>query len=201
MSQTIPYPFELETERLLVRSASATVAPQLRDAVEETLDVLAPWMPWADHVPSLREIEENCVNGEKAFREGTGYRFHMFLKDQATFIGSIELFRIDWTVPKCELGYWVRKSHARRGYITEAVAQIVLYALDELQMNRVDIRTSTKNARSRRVPERLGFVLEGILRNDERHVDGSLRDTCVYAKVRAEPTRCLLTTVGTLNGA
>ena len=36
---------------------------------------------------------------------------------------------------------------------------------------------SSRNTKSRGVPERLGFALEGMLRNDARHVDGSLRDT------------------------
>jgi RimJ/RimL family protein N-acetyltransferase len=34
------------------------------------------------------------------------------------------------------------------------------------------------------VAERAGFVLEGILRHELRHVDGTLRDTRVYARVR-----------------
>jgi RimJ/RimL family protein N-acetyltransferase len=40
------------------------------------------------------------------------------------------------------------------------------------------------NTRSLAVPERLGFTKEGVLRHDALHVDGSIRDTAVYAKTR-----------------
>lgn len=43
-----------------------------------------------------------------------------------------------------------------------------------------------RNERSWRVAERCGFQLEGTLRNSARTVDGQLRDTRVYAKVRGD---------------
>ncbi|NQU44430.1 GNAT family N-acetyltransferase [bacterium] len=177
------FPFELLTERLAIRSPSVGDASQLLEAVAESIDMLRPWMPWADHAPNLPEMEKNCREAEEAFREGTNHRFHLFLRDSGTFVGGSGLHRISWAVPKVEIGYWVRKSCGGKGYITEAVQEITRYALDELQAKRVEIRTSSRNVRSRRVPERLGFALEGTLRNDERHVDGTLCDTCIYARI------------------
>ena len=43
-----------------------------------------------------------------------------------------------------------------------------------------------RNERSRRIAERLGYVLEGTLKNDARDVQGNLRDTRVYAKIRMD---------------
>jgi RimJ/RimL family protein N-acetyltransferase len=48
----------------------------------------------------------------------------------------------------------------------------------------VEIRCDPNNVKSRAVAERLNYTLEGILRNDDRGVDGSLRDTCMFAKVK-----------------
>ena len=180
---TLPFPFELKTERLIVRSPSVEDAQQLVEAIAESIDTLAPWMAWADHVPTLAEARENCRRAEKAFSEGSDYRLHLFLRDSLTFIGGSGLHRVDWSVPKCEIGYWVRKSHAGKGYITEAVREISRFALEDLKANRVEIRMSARNARSRRVPERLGFVFEGTLRNETTNPDGTLRDTCVYSKI------------------
>ena len=141
-------------------------------------------MPWADHIPTLAEAEENCRKAEESFREGSDNRLHLFLRESLFFVGGSGLHRIDWSVPKVEIGYWIRTSCSGKGYITEAVREITRYALYELQAHRVEIRMSSRNAKSRRVPERLGFTFEGTLRNDARHVDGSLRNTCVYAKIR-----------------
>lgn len=183
MMDRIPYPLELVTERLVIRSPVATDAPQLMEAIAETLDTLGPWMPWADHIPTLAEAEENCRKAEEAFRDGSDSRLHLFLRESLAFVGGSGLHRIDWSVPKVEIGYWVRTSCSGKGYITEAVQEIARYAVEELQANRIEIRMSSTNARSRRVAERLGFTFEGILRNHARHVDGTLRDTCVYAKI------------------
>ena len=180
----ISYTFELVTERLVIRSPVRADASQVREAIRETITMLRPWMPWADHVPTLAEAEETCRKAEESFRDGSDYRLHLFLKEPLVFVGGSGLHRMDWSVPKAEIGYWIRTSCSSKGYIIEAVREITRYALDELQVNRVEIRMSSRNLKSRRVPERLGFNFEGILRNDDRHLDGSLRNTCVYAKIQ-----------------
>jgi len=52
---------------------------------------------------------------------------------------------------------------------------------DTLKMNRVQLRAGTNNAKSRRVAERAGFQLEGILRNECNDCDGKPRDSCLFA--------------------
>jgi RimJ/RimL family protein N-acetyltransferase len=46
----------------------------------------------------------------------------------------------------------------------------------------VELITDEENVASCRVAERAGFVLEGVLRNERRAPDASLRNTCVYAR-------------------
>lgn len=184
MKTHIPYPFELRTERLVIRSPREADAPALRLAIAESIDALRLWMPWAQAVPALEESQANCKKAVVDFQQGRDYRLHLFLKEPQTFIGSSGLHAIDWRVPKVEIGYWVRTSYSGKGYITEAIREITRYAIEELGMNRVEIRMSAGNTKSRAVPERLGFTFEGQLRNDDRHVDGTLRDTCIYARIR-----------------
>ncbi len=95
------------------------------------------------------------------------------------------LHRIDWEIPKFEIGYWVDTRKAGHGFITEAVEGLAHFAFSELSAKRVEIQCDTNNWRSRAIPERLGFKLEGIHYNDSVAIDGNeLRDTCVFAKVR-----------------
>jgi RimJ/RimL family protein N-acetyltransferase len=108
------------------------------------------------------------------------------LRRTDVFVDGSGLHRVDWTVPKFEIGYWVRKRFERQGYISEAVLGITQFAFEALGARRVEIRVDDRNVRSWRVPERLGFVLEGIMRNEARDVEGRLRDTRVYAKIRTD---------------
>ncbi|WP_424766968.1 GNAT family N-acetyltransferase [Paenibacillus sp. sgz302251] len=55
-------------------------------------------------------------------------------------VGSGGLHRMDWQSRKFEIGYWIRTSFSRQGYMTEAVDAITYYAVQELQANRIDIR-------------------------------------------------------------
>lgn len=175
-------PEEIRTERLVLRAPHPDHAVEINAAVRESIEELRPWMPWASSTPTLEESRAHQVSARTAFLAREDLPLILFRGDR--IVGGSGLHRIDWTVPKFETGYWVRSSEARQGYVTEAVAAIAELAFEVLGARRLEIRASTLNRRSLAVPMRLGFTLEGVLRQDARHMDGSLRDTAVYAKVR-----------------
>jgi RimJ/RimL family protein N-acetyltransferase len=177
-------PESFESRRLLIRAPLWNDGMQVNEAIRESIDDLRPWMPWAQHVPEPEETEANIRQARLKFLERTDMRLLLLRKEAGQLVGSSGLHHIDWEVRKFEIGYWVRSSMAGQGFITEAVEAITNYAIQELQANRIVIRCDSRNARSARVAERLGFTLEGIIRNDELAVDGSLRDTMIFSKVR-----------------
>ena len=75
------------------------------------------------------------------------------------------------------------------GYVTEAVQLLARLAFDRLGANRVEIYVDPQNVRSRSVPERLGFVLEGTLRQFRAGPDGRPQDRQVFALVRDDYLR------------
>jgi RimJ/RimL family protein N-acetyltransferase len=103
-------------------------------------------------------------------------------KSDGMFVGGSGLHRIDWTVPKFEIGYWVRTSLQGQGYITEAVNGITDFAFTVLHARRIEIRCDARNTRSAAVAERAGYTLEARFHHDCRGVDGDLRDTLIYVK-------------------
>jgi RimJ/RimL family protein N-acetyltransferase len=59
----------------------------------------------------------------------------------------------------------------------------VAWAFDQLGAQRVELVVDDRNIASRKVAERCGFVLEGVLRNVLRDPEGILRNTCIYARL------------------
>ena len=84
-------------------------------------------------------------------------------------------------MPSFEIGYWCRTKFTGRGYISEAVGAAVELAQSKLGARRIQIRADERNERSWRIPERLGFLLEGKLRNYGRDNQGELFDMRCYA--------------------
>ena len=178
------FPYEFETERLTIRGPLPGDGAEMQAAIAESIDELRPWMPWAKTVPTVEESEIRLREKHLDFLARKDLQLLLFLKGTHTLVGSSGLHRINWDVPKFEIGYWVRTSFSRQGYITEAVAGITNFAFDQMGARRVEIRCDAKNVRSAAVPQRLGFVHEATLRQDDiDHITGELRDTMIFAKI------------------
>jgi RimJ/RimL family protein N-acetyltransferase len=173
-----------ETERLILRPPCEEDVPQVLDAIEESFETLEAWMPWAQRMPTLEEQLGYAREARRKFDAAEDLPFYVYDKASGLYAGGSGLHRIDWSVPRFEIGYWVRACFRGRGYATEAAKGLSEAAFDRLGARRVEIRCDDRNLPSARVAERAGFALEGILRHELRHFDGSLRDTRVYARVR-----------------
>ncbi|WP_422723689.1 GNAT family N-acetyltransferase [Jeotgalibacillus soli] len=178
------FPTEFYSERLHMRMPQPGDGKTVYEAINVSIEELKPWLPFAQKEQSLGEVEANIREAHTQFLKREDLRFLVFHKETGEFIASSGLHRINWEIPKFEIGYWIDSRHSGNGYITEAVKGISDFAFQELNANRVEIRCDARNKRSRAVPERLGFELEGVLKNDSLAEDGSqLRDTCIYAKL------------------
>ena len=184
----IDVPEAIATERLWLRCPRAGDGIVINEAVVQTLPELKPWMPWAQTAPTLEESELHGRRAAARYALREDLQLLIFERQsdggQGRLLGATGLHRMDWSVPRFEIGYWRRSGEGGRGVITEAVRALSRFAFDTLHAQRVEVRMSSDNARSRAVAERCGFTLEGVLRRDSLDVNGQPRDTAVYARVR-----------------
>jgi RimJ/RimL family protein N-acetyltransferase len=181
------FPNSFTSERLTIRCPLPGDGPALYEAVMESLDELRLWLPWAMGEQTLKKTEANVRRGHTRFLNREDLWMLLFLKNSSVCIGGSGLHRIDWEVPKFEIGYWLRTSYTGQGYMTEAVARITEFAFDTLGAKRVEIHCDARNERSAAVARRLQFPLEGRLRNESRHhSSGNLRDELIFAKIAAD---------------
>jgi RimJ/RimL family protein N-acetyltransferase len=179
----IECPNELRSERLLLRTPQGGDGRLIYPSVRESLGELKPWMPWASDDYSEEASEQWCRRAAAEFITRQQLQFAMFLREDQSHIGSVGVPRLDWNVPKGEIGYWLRTRYCGRGLMSEAVNVLVQFLFEQLHFKRIEIRTDERNQRSSRVAERCGFVLEGTLRADCRDNDGSLRNTRIYSRI------------------
>ncbi|PLS15392.1 GNAT family N-acetyltransferase [Bacillus sp. M6-12] len=177
------FPEKIESARLYIRPCLPGDGAAVHDALVHSRAELMEWLPFAQKESTLDEVEEGIRKSYAKFILREDFRLHIYRKSDDVFIGSTGLHRIDWDIPKFEIGYWIDSRYAIKGYVTEAVDALTGFAFDFYGANRVEIRCDSKNVRSKLVAERLGFDLEAVMRNDSRSADGKeLRDTCVYAR-------------------
>lgn len=176
----IDFPSEFTTARLLLRAPRAGDGAAVNAAIRESYAELRPWMPWARTLPTAEETETYMREKAAHFALRTDLVFQLFLRSSGEFIGATGLHRMDWSVPRFEIGYWLRTSRSGEGYMTEAVRGLTDFAVTHLHPRRLEIRMDHENAASRRVAERSGYPLEATLYNDRRNLEGEIVHSCIY---------------------
>ncbi|WP_205092491.1 GNAT family N-acetyltransferase [Thalassobacillus pellis] len=180
----IDFPSSFETDRLKIRMPKPGDGIVIHEAIEASREELKEWLPFAQERQTLEETERNTRESHVKFLKREDLRLLIFEKKSGRLIGSSGLHRMDWEVRRFEIGYWLDTRFSGQGFMTEAVEGITAFAFNELKANRVEIRCDTRNQKSRKIPVRLGFELEGILKNEDVGMSGGLRDTCIYAKIK-----------------
>lgn len=179
------FPDQFESERLLIRAPRPGDGADVHAAISESLAELRRWMPWAQGDQSVDDAEANVRLAHADFLARRDLRLHFYLRDGGNFVGSSGLHRIDWTVPRFEIGYWLRTRMAGHGFATEATRRIADFAFDELGAERVEIWCDARNERSAAVAMRAGFALEARLDRNSRNTDGELSDSLCFVRLRA----------------
>ena len=180
-------PDSIETERLTLRAPRPGDGPMVFEAVRDSLSELRRFpasMTWALAEPSVETSEKYCREAHANFVARRDLPLLLLERKTGVLVGSSGLHRIDWRVPKVEVGFWGRTPYNGRGLVTEGVGAIVELAFGALKARRVEAFCDEANERSCRVCERLRFTLEGTLRNERIDPDGTLRNTRIYATVR-----------------
>jgi len=180
----VDVPDRLETQRLIIRSQMPGDGPTVNAALLDSWEALHQTMPWAKVQPSVAETEGRMRQGRASFIARTDLPMLMVLRESGAVLGGTGLHRMDWSVPRFEIGYWLGQRYWGNGYVSEAVEALTALALDTLGAARVEIHCSHRNLRSQRVATRCGYTLEARLRNHGREPSGELRDMMIYARVR-----------------
>src|SRR5262245_47430153 len=103
-----------------------------------------------------------------------------------THVGAAGFHTVDWPSRCAELGIVIGHKDAwGQGYGTDATRALVAWGFRELNLNRVWLRVFEDNPRGIRCYEKVGFRVEGRLRQD-RFREGRYLDTIIMGVLRGE---------------
>ena len=163
----------------------------LRPLDEEDLDRCLRWIndPEVLHTlgrrfPMSRTLEKEWLAGH--YKSEKRFSFAIVLKDGDRHIGNCGFNDIDYVNRKAVFGILIgEKDQWGRGYGPEAARLVVDYGFKQLGMHRISLEVYSHNTRAQRAYEKVGFVLEGRMR--ESHFrDGCYYDTLVMAILEGE---------------
>ena len=174
--------FQIDDE-IELRPFAPADAEEIFAAVRANFEHLHTYMHWATEDYDLEGVREFVRQSQIAAAENRNQGFGIF--SGGRLVGSIGFVLFNWASKRTEIGYWIAKDFEGRGIITKSCRELINYAFEKLEMNRIEIRCATENVRSRAIPEKFNFKLDGILRQSEwRHT--RFFDMAVYSMLREE---------------
>ena len=142
MDRVEPLLIELPAEILTPRLRLVPPAPgdglSVNRAIAESFPELNRWMDWASTMPTIIESERFVRDSAARFMRREDLPLFFRKRDTGEFVGASGLHRIDWQVPRFEIGYWCRTSMVGKGYVSEAVVAITRFAFEKLGAARVE---------------------------------------------------------------
>ncbi len=173
---------ELTTSRLILRNMRMNDA---RDIYEYSCDPqVARHVLWEAH-QNIHQTRAYIRYVLRQYRTGTPSSFCIALKETGKVIGTIGFMWVSSENRSAEVGYSLSRSYWNQGYMTEALAAVLRFGFETLNLNRIEAQHELDNPASGRVMEHVGMLREGTLRerlyNKSRFVDVEL-----YAILREE---------------
>ncbi|MEU6347289.1 GNAT family protein [Streptomyces sp. NPDC046977] len=144
----------LAADRVALRRWRGTDLDALHRAIDESLDHLLPWMPWAaDHGRPQTAAFLARVHDEWESRQTFAYA----VTSGAAVIGGCGLHR-RIGAGGLEIGYWIHPRWTGQGHATAAAAALVREGFRLTGIDRIEIHHDAANRASGAVARRLGFT-------------------------------------------
>jgi ribosomal-protein-alanine N-acetyltransferase len=176
-----PFP-QLETGRLILRKIVPTDADDLFRIFSDP-EVVRYWScrPYTSVEQARRLIEDMA----EAVHCGTGIQWAITLRNDERLIGKCGYNEWRKRHRRGDISYIVAREHWGKGIVSEALRAVLDYGFDHVNLHSVEAGVTPGNDASTRMLERLGFRLEGHLR-ESFWADDMFVDSLIYSLLRMD---------------
>lgn len=182
--KSFPFP-TLVTERLVLRQLKeedAALLYELRTQPENNVYLDLPYPSTIDDsIAHVCRINQGIVENKHIY-------WLIELKD-GTSVGTICLWHFDEKRNSAELGYELKLTAQRKGYMTEALSMVMRFARETLSLTILEAYTHIENNPSVRLLKKQDFILEGTQaekhsRTGEEYKHGIFRYKIRYQDIK-----------------
>jgi len=133
-------------------------------------------------------LEEYLSDALRDTENGLFVTFVTRLVESDEIVGMSRYGSISIEHKRLEIGWtWIGLEWQRSFVNTEAKYLMLKNAFEDLEINRVELKTDTRNLKSRNAMKRIGAVEEGILRQHMQvPKDSDTRDSVYYSILKSE---------------
>lgn len=157
---------QFQTQRLVLKTLNKADALDLLNYFRRNASFLEPWEVKRDETFYTIENMESLITDDFAgLKAGHTLRFWIAKKEYPNrIIGSVALSNIIRGVfQSAFIGYRLDEKEINKGYMTEAINEMVLIAFGKLKLHRLEANIIPRNKRSiRTVEKKAGFEYEGV---------------------------------------
>lgn len=171
-------------DKYVIQSLNTTDHEAFYNLVNDNRPRLINFFPGTSaRTTSIEETQEYMMEISENMQSKTYLPYIIIDKTTDRYIGLVDFKNMDWRVPKTEMGYLIDKDYEGFGIITRAAKLVIQYVIDQYDFKKILCRISPENPSSINVVKRLGFELEGKIRNDFVSPTGGTIDLHYYGKV------------------
>ncbi len=169
---------------IIVDNELSIIVPTSEDAVElfslvdSNRNYLKEWLPWLDNNLSVKDQLDFIEISQKDRIQGSSGIW--LIKENNDLVGVISINWIDWDNKSCGLGYWISEDKVGKGIVNRCCKSLINDLISNNQIHRFVIEAAVENYASRKVAEKLGMRLEGIIK-DRELLYGTYVDAALYA--------------------
>lgn len=168
------------TKTIVLHPTTLESTTDIYNAIISERNYLRKWLPFVD----FTQQESDTLAYVQSVIDNQEAQYSIYDADK--FIGRIGFNHMDSVNHKAEIGYWIIEEAQGKGIVSRSVKELLTMGFTELNLNKVVIRAGVDNAKSRNIPEKLGFTLEGIERDGELLVDNKYTDLAIYGLLKRE---------------
>lgn len=172
----------LETNRLVLRKLEVSDAEEYFSVLSDPETI--KHTRW-DLFNTVEDSIAYLIYLEQKYQSRQAFHWGIIEKDSQKLIGRVAFISFDEENDRTEIGYVISKHYWNKGFISEAIQELIKYGFNELGVNRIEARCNEDNIGSERVMQKVGMKFEGILR-EQLKMKGNYKNQKHYSLIRSD---------------